>query len=91
MSEASYRKLTPPIIIIACFLAVIGFIYPAIVGWAFLALVIFLVVNIIFYNIRIKTLDKTVSIDNYDITTEVVHSKSEEHYKAEAAKHRKNQ
>lgn len=83
MSEASYKKTTIPAIIIAVLLVVIEFIYPIFILWVLIALVVFLIGSAIFNHFRLKNRIKRVSINDYYITKEVVHSISEEHYRAE--------
>ena len=80
---SSYKKTTLPAILAACVLVVMEFIYPLFVLWAFLALLVLVIGGIIFGHYRLKNQIKKVSINDYDITTEVVHSIAEEHYRAE--------
>lgn len=82
-SEAYYKKLTIPAIIIAVILVVIEFIYPIFILWLLLGMIVFLICAGIFHHFRLKNQIKNVTINDYIITTEVVHSTAEEHYKAE--------
>ncbi len=82
LSKASYKKSTIPGFIIAVFLVVIEFINPIIILWLLLAMIPILISNIIFNHFRLKHQIQNVTINNYDITTEIVHSTAEEHYKA---------
>ena len=83
MSEASYKKLTIPAIIIDVLLVVIEFIYPLFIFWLLLALIVFLIGSAIFNLFRLKKRVQNVTINDYDITTENVHSTTGEHYRAE--------
>ena len=83
-SEASYKRWTIPCIIIAILLAVIEFIYPIFILWFLLALIVFLIGVSIFHHFRLKNQIKNVMINDYDITTEVVNSTAEEHYRVES-------
>lgn len=76
MSESSYKKWTIPSVIIAC----IEFIYPIFILWVVLALVIFLIASSIISRFRLKRHIKNVSIDDYEIKTEVVANTTEESY-----------
>ena len=82
-SERSYKSFTVPAIIIAVIMVVIEFIYPAFMVLFLLALMAFLICYAIFSHFRLKNKIKKVTINDYIITTEVVHSTAEEHYKAE--------
>ena len=83
-SEASYKGWTIPCIIIAILLVIIEFIYPIFILWFLLALIALGIVYSIFDCIRLKNKIKNFTINDYDITTEVVHSTAEEHYRAES-------
>ncbi len=85
-SEVSYKKFTIPAIIIAALLVVIEFIYPIFILWLLLALIVFLIGSAIFNHFRLKNKIKNVTINDYIITTEIVHSTAEEHYKAESGR-----
>ena len=92
--EASYKKWTLPCIIIAVLLVVIEFIYPIFILWSLLALIVFLIGSSIFYHFRLKARIKSVRINDYYITAEIVHSISEEHYRAEtggSVRHRRTE
>ena len=80
MAEASYEKGTVPAIILAILLVIIEFIYPLLVLWFLLACLAFLIGNCIFKQIRLKKQIKNVSVNDYHITTQTVHSIKEEHY-----------
>ena len=82
-SEASYKRSTLPCIIIAVLLVVFEFIYPMFILWLLLALIAFGIGSSIFHYFRLKNQIKNVTINDYDITAEIVHSTAEEHYKAE--------
>lgn len=80
MSESSYKKWTIPCIIIGCLLAIIEFIYPIFILWFLLALVIFLIAGSIIRHFHLKRRIKKVSIDDYEIKTEVVANTTSESY-----------
>ena len=82
-SEASYKGWTIPCIIIALLLVIIEFVYPIFILWVLLALIVFLIGGSIVCRLRLKNQIKNVKINDYVLTTETVHSISEEHYKAE--------
>ena len=82
-SAASYKRLTVPCIIIAVLLVVIECIYPIFILWFLLALIVFGIVYSIFDRFRLKNKIKNVTINDYEITTEIVHSTEQEHYRAE--------
>ena len=93
-SEKSYKRWTIPCIIIAVLLVVIEFIYPIFILWLLLALTVFLIGYSIFHHLRLKNQIKNVMISDYDITTEIVHSTAEEHYRAEtggSVRHRRTE
>ena len=85
MPEESYRKSNIFGKILAVILVlisiVISFMYPFFIFWLTLALVVFLLGYLIFNYIRLKIRIKNVTINDYDITTEVVYCNTEEHYK----------
>ena len=83
-SEASYKGWTILCIIIAILLVIIEFIYPIFILWFLLALIALGIVYSIFDRIRLKNKIKNFTMKDYDITTEVVHSTAEEHYRAES-------
>ena len=80
--EKSYKRFTIPTIIIAILLVAIEFVYPVFILWFLLALIAFLICSAIFNHFRLKNQIKNVTINDYIITTEVVQSTAEEHYKA---------
>ena len=82
-SEKSYKSGTLPAILIVIFLVVMEFVYPRFILWALLALLVALPVMVIVGRIRLKHRIKHVSIADYEITTETVHSIDEEHFKVE--------
>ena len=82
-SEASNHKFTIVAIIIAILLIVIEFIYPLFILYFFLALIPFIALYSIFKHVRPKNRVKNITINNYDITMETVHSITEEHYRTE--------
>ena len=82
-SEKSYKSGTLPAILIVIFLVVMEFVYPPFILWALLALLVALPVMAIVGRIRLKHRIKHVSIADYEITTETVHSIDEEHFKVE--------
>ena len=82
-SEASYKKWTIPAAVIAIALIVVVAINPKIGCLIFLAVFALLIIFGIANYLRVKYRIKNVSICNYDVTREVVHSISEEHYKAD--------
>ena len=95
-SEDSYQKRQTPKFIILCVLIIINIAlaYPIFLLWETPTLVLFsLLISLIvffvswgvfsiFCRIRRRCQIKRVSISDYDITTEVVHSIFEEHYTA---------
>ena len=85
-SERSYKSFTIPAIIIVVLLVGIEFVYPAFILWFLLALIAFFICSAILNHFRLKNKIKNVTINDYIITTEVVHSTSEEHYKAETGR-----
>ena len=85
-SEKSYKSFTLPAIIIVILLVVIEFIYPIFILWFLLALIVFLISSAIFNHFRLKNQIKNVTINDYIITPEIVHSTYEEHYKAETGR-----
>ena len=83
-SEESYKSLenkesTSDIIIPICLVA-IGFIYPISIPWILLGLIVFLIGYRLFDHFLLKNQIKNVTIDDYDITIDVVSSTDEEHY-----------
>ena len=93
-SERSYKSFTIPAIIIVILLVVREFIYPIFILWLLLALIVFFICFAIFKHFRLKNEIKNVTINDYIITTEVVHSTAEEHYKAEtggSVRHRRTE
>ncbi len=86
-SEKSYKRWKAPCIIIAVLLFVMHFIYPKFMIWFWLALLVFCVIGSIFCHFRLRNKIKNVNINDYIITTEIVHSVDEEHY--EAVKYRR--
>lgn len=83
ISEKSYKSGTLPAILIVIFLVVMEFVYPPFILWALLALLVALPVMAIVGRIRLKHRIKSVSLDDYEITIETVHSIDEEHFKVE--------
>ena len=81
-SERSYKSFKVPAIIIAVIMVVIEFINPASMVLFLLALLAFLICFAIFSHFRLKNKIKNVTINDYIISTEIVHSITEEHYKA---------
>lgn len=79
-SEASYKRRTIPCFILAILLVIIEFIYPIFIVWFLLALIAFVIIYSIFDYFRLKNKIKNVTVNDYDITTEIVHSTEEEHY-----------
>lgn len=82
-SEASYQKWKIPAVLVAIFFVVIEFFYPLFLLWLLLALLGFLIAFAVVHSILFQYRIKHVSVRDYEITTEVVHSISEEHYRAE--------
>jgi hypothetical protein len=80
LSKQFNRRLKPPSLVIGTILGVMTFIYPLVVCWILLALLIISIGSIIFHVISIKYKIKRVSISDYDITTEVVHDIVHEQY-----------
>ena len=80
--ERSYKSSLFFCFIIAVILVVIEFIYPIFVAWFLLAFIVFLICSSIFYHFWKKKQINNVTINDYTITTEIVHSTSEEHYRA---------
>lgn len=83
-SEVSYKRWTVPCLIITLLLVVIEFIYPIFIIWFLLALIALTVASCVFHHFRLKNQIKNIKINDYDITAEIVHSISEEHYRAES-------
>ena len=83
ISEADYKKGTLPAILMACFLFVMGFVYPQFIPWFLLGVIAFLVGATVFHGIRFRYRIKRVTIEDYEITTETVHSIDEEHFRTE--------
>ena len=79
MSKSSNGKWMIVAIIALVPLILIELIYPALLIWAVLAAAVLLIVCLILHRRRIEK----VSIDDFEITREVVHSTREEHYRGE--------
>ena len=82
-SETSNHKSAIVVIVIAILLIVIEFIYPIFILYFFLALIPFIALYSIFEHVRLKNRVKNITINNYDITMETVHSITEEHSRRE--------
>lgn len=83
VSEKSNRKWTIPAAVIAIALIVPTTINPKIGCLICLAVLALLIIVGVSYKLRTHYRVKNVSICDYNITHEVVHSISEEHYKAD--------
>ena len=81
LPESSYKKMIIPTVIAVGLLVMIEFIYPLFIVWLLAAVIIFLIGSSIFNHIKLKNLIKKVSINDYYIEKEVVHSTYEEHYR----------
>ncbi len=86
-SEKSYKRWKAPCIIIAVLLFVMCFIYLKFIIWFWLALLVVCVTGSIFCYFRLRNKTKNININDYIISTEIVHSVDEEHY--EAVKYRR--
>ena len=83
-SKSSYKIQMVATAIIFILFIVIECIYHAFIFWAFGALVICLIANCVINNMRLKNLERSVNVNDYEISRETVHSVSEETYKADA-------
>ncbi len=91
ISKASYKKLLPFAFIAAILLVVAEIFYPQFILWALLALVIYFLGYYIYKQVSLKKTIKNLSIDDFYITTEIVHSTNEEHYKIHGNKWRRGE
>ena len=82
MSKAAYQKINIPALVIVCIAVVVECIYPALIMWLLSFLIIFIVGYAIFCYWSFKNKIKKVTLDDYDITSEIVRCISEEHYRA---------
>lgn len=87
-SETSYKRWTILYIIIAILLVVIVFLHPMFFLWFLLVLIVVGIGSGVVHYSRLRRRIRNVTISDYDITTEIVHSTDEEHYRAEAAGNR---
>lgn len=83
-SEASYKRSTPICILIVVLLIIIEFFYPIFILWGVLALIAFLIGSGLFHHFHLKSQIKRLTVNEYEVTEEIVHSTDEEHYRAEA-------
>lgn len=93
-SEVSYRRWTIPFVIGAILLVVIEYFYRMFILWFLLALIVVGIGSGIVHYVRHQNRIKHVTISDYDIMIEIVHSTGEEHYRAKTAgtvKHRRTE
>ena len=88
MSKETYQKPSVSTIIVVCVFLVLEFIYPHLLVWLLLALLVWGIATIIFHYIRLRQRIKRVSINDYHITIETVHGTSVEHYRAHRGRFR---
>ena len=81
-SKAFDRRMTVVAIIVACFLVVMEFIYPIFIVWFLLFGFVFAIAEFVFMHARLKYRIKNLTLTDYYVTTEVVESTCEEHYRA---------
>ena len=86
-SESSYRKAFIPVIIVIVAYVAVGLIYPPSVFWMLLAAVLILIGGCIFSIIRSRNRIKNVSINDYDVTQEVVYSVDENQFQVQSGKY----
>lgn len=86
-SESSYRKAFIPVIIVIAVYVAMAFIYPPSAFWMLLAAVLILIGGIIFNNVRKQNRIKNVSINDYDVTQEVVYSVDENQFEVRDGKY----
>lgn len=79
-SKKDSKKGTIPVLLCMCIVFVIEFFYPLFILWFLLACMVIAIGVRIFGYCRLKIRIKKVSFNDYQITTEIVHSKKEEHY-----------
>ena len=88
-SERTYKRTTYLVAIIAAIIIVVtAFISPELLIWEFLALLMLPFVYVIFLVIQRKIKINKVAINDYSITTEIVHSTAQEHFSVRTGKHR---
>lgn len=87
MSEASYKKWTIPFLLPACLLGVAAFLYPKLLFYGLLVLIPALLLLCTVNHFRIQYKVKKVSINDYDVTTDVLSHSSEERYVAKGHRH----
>jgi len=90
-TKSSFKRATLPFILIVILLVVIEIFYPIFILLVLLGLIVFSICYIIFRNIRLKKQIKSVTINNYTITTEAVNSTSEEHFRVKNGKYSSKQ
>lgn len=80
MTENSYTSWTPIAIVIAGLALVVMIIKPLLLMWMLLGTLFFAIVLGIVRHFSLKYRAGQVSLDNYEITVEILHSKDYEHY-----------
>ena len=85
MSEVTYKSMLLPSVIMACVFAVIAIMRPYLMFQLFFIFMAFTVCYTIFYYIRRRNKIKKISMSDYSVTIEIVHSTEEERYKAKKA------
>ena len=95
-SEDSHNKTKIIIIIMMLCLIALSIwlgteIFAKLLTASCLAVVFFLIVYAIFYSVRFKIKIKKISINDYSLTTEIVHSTAHEHYVIRGSKHTRSQ
>lgn len=87
ISQKSYLKSAlPPLLIAACLLILSEFIYPPASLWILLVELVGLVGYMIFCYLHRSIRIKKVTINDYDITTDILSHKTEEHYQIRNSK-----
>ncbi len=88
MSEKSYRRSAIPSIIV-CGAVILAYIaYPPSSLWLLIAFLAYAIGSAVFYYVRRNIRIKNVSINDYDIFTDILSHKSEEHFKVQKSKRR---
>lgn len=93
-SEVSYGRWSILFVIGAILLVVIEYFYRMFILWFLLALIVVGIGSGIVHYVRHQNRIKHITISDYDIMIEIVHSTGEEHYRAKTAvtvKHRRTE
>ena len=88
-SEEAHKKWTFIGILIAVLEVILGFIYPMAVLWVLLAVLGSIIPCSLIFLFQIKHRIKNLSMDDYEIKTDVISHTESEHYKTEAPRGRK--